>query len=104
MQHLHWGQGRPTPKPATASFFSWIPGSRSERNCSTFEPASKVTIENIPTSNAEAQAKLDHGRRYNFKEGLSVSYDIFGGDKKKLDCLNSPAFASHAHIEHLLRA
>ncbi|KAL7523537.1 hypothetical protein ACHAWF_000560, partial [Thalassiosira exigua] len=101
MQHLHWGEGRPTPKPATSAFCSWIPGGRSERNCSTLEPATKLTIENLPASNAEAQAKLDRGRKYNLKEGLSASYDIYGGDKKKLDRLNSPAFASHARLENL---
>ena len=101
MQHLHWGEGRPTPKPATSSFCSWVPGSRGPRNCSTLLPAGNLMIENLPTSNAEAKQKLERGRKYNLKEGLDARYDIFGGDEKKMERLNNPEYTSISRIQHL---
>jgi len=101
MQHLHWGEGRPTPKPATSSYCSWIPGARSKRKCSTVEPAANMMIEKLPRSNADAQAKLDRGRKYNLKEGLDARYDVFGGDRKKIELLNNPAYTSASRIAHL---
>jgi len=102
MQHLHWGEGRPTPKPVTSSFCSWVPGSRSKRNCSTVEPASKLFIEKFPRSNAEAQSKLDNARQNNMKEGLDARYDVFG-DAKKLEKMNDPAYTRAHRIAYLNR-
>ena len=48
MQMLHWGEGRPTAKPATSSWCSWIPGSRGERSCKTTAPASESARERLP--------------------------------------------------------
>ena len=45
MQYLHFDEGRPTPKPVTISFCSWVPSSRSKRNCSNTNPVSKLKIE-----------------------------------------------------------
>ena len=42
---------------------------RSQRNCSTVEPAGHMTIEKLPLSNDEAKAKAEAGRQYNLKEG-----------------------------------
>ena len=101
MQHLHWGEGRPTPKPATSSFCSWIPGSRGPRNCSTLMPAGNLMIENLPQSNKDAKKKLDLDRKYNLKEGLDARYDIFGGDTEKMERLNDPAYVSTHGIHRL---
>ena len=30
MQYLHWGEGRPTPKPSTIDFATWVPGSNAK--------------------------------------------------------------------------
>ncbi|KAL3768178.1 hypothetical protein ACHAWO_006548, partial [Cyclotella atomus] len=57
MQYLHWGEGRPTPKPVTAGFCSWIPGSNS-RSCSTIEPAYQSQRMKLPGSSEEAQQKI----------------------------------------------
>ncbi|KAL7534011.1 hypothetical protein ACHAWF_004691 [Thalassiosira exigua] len=94
MQHMHWGEGWPTPKPATSNFCSWVPGSRSKRNCSTLDHALTLNIQPLSKSNAQAGAKLKHGRKYNLKEGLNAKHDVFGGDPKKLASLNSPGYVS----------
>ena len=60
-----------------------------------------MTIERLPRSNAEAKAKLDRGRQYNMKEGLDARYDVFGGNSKKLELLNDPAYTSAGRIAHL---
>ena len=91
MQHLHWGKGRPTEKPATASFCSWVPGCRGKRSCSTVEPATSLVIENLPRSNDEAQQKLDRDRQMNTKEGLSARYDVLG-DPRKWRLVESPEY------------
>jgi hypothetical protein len=100
MQYLHWGGGRLTPKPATSSFCSWIPGSRSKRKCSTVLPAGNLQIERLPRSDAEAKGKFDRGRKYNLKEGLNTRYDIFG-DSKKMEKLNAPAYTSAPRLDLL---
>ena len=95
MQHLHWGEGRPTEKPATAEFCSWVPGCRSKRSCSTIEPVTNLNIEKLPVSNADAQRKLDGDRQMNAKTGLSARYDVLG-DPRKWELISSPAYvASH---------
>ncbi|KAL7554211.1 hypothetical protein ACHAWF_017633 [Thalassiosira exigua] len=104
MQHLHWGEGRPTPKPATSSFCPWVRGSRSKRNCSTVEPASRMNIERLPRSNKEAEAKLARDRKYNLKEGIDARYDVFGGDSEKWGKLNNPEFASARQLAPLFEA
>ena len=48
MQHLHWGEGRPTEQPATSNFCSWVPGCRAAHTCTTLEPASHTHIEKLP--------------------------------------------------------
>ena len=100
MQHLHWGEGRPTPKPATSNFCSWIPGSRSKRDCSTVQPASKLTVERLPRSNQEAKAKTDAGRQYNMKEGLDYRYDLFG-NVRKVERPDSPEYTSAPRLANL---
>ena len=98
MQYLHWGEGRTTPKPATSAFYSWVPGSRSKRKCSTVLPAGNLQIERMPRSDQEAQAKLDRGRNYNMKEGVDARYDVFGGDNKKWEMLNDPRYTSASRL------
>ena len=44
MQHLHWGEGRPTPKPVTSDYCTWIPGSGAKQNCLSVEPAHIMNI------------------------------------------------------------
>ena len=100
MQHLHWGEGRPTEKPATASFCSWVPGCRSKRSCSTVLPATKLTIEKLPRSNAEAQKKTDCGKQGNIKEGLSACYDVFC-DTRKWHLVSSPAYVAPHRFTNL---
>eukprot|EP00984_Skeletonema_dohrnii_P022929 scaffold12046_cov72-Skeletonema_dohrnii-CCMP3373.AAC.1 len=48
MQLLNWGEGRPTPKPATVDFCPWIPGSNCKRECSTLLPAARNSIMQQP--------------------------------------------------------
>ena len=101
MQHLHWGEGRPTPKPATSGFCSWIPGSRGKRNCSTLQSTCKLMVEQLPGSNEEERQKLDQNRQYNLKEGIDSCYEIFGGDATKWEKLNNPHYISHLRIENI---
>ena len=104
MQHLHWGEGRPTPKPATASFCSWLPGSRAKRTCRTVSPASNLHVEKLPHSNEEAKAKNDRDRQYNLREGVDARYDIFGGDTKKWEALSSDGFTRADRLAPLFLA
>ena len=83
MQRLHWGEGQPTPNPATSDFCSWVPGSRGPRNSSTVEPASSLTIETLPQSKEASKAKTNVGTQYNMKERLDYRYDLFGSAAKK---------------------
>ena len=69
MQHLHWGEDRPTPKPPTASFAPWIPGSRSTRSCTKLAPASRSHREKLPTSNKEEKQKKISEKREAFTKG-----------------------------------
>ena len=103
MQHLHWGEGRPTPMPATSKFASWIPGSRSARLCSTTEIASKQQRERLPTSNEEAQQKIDRGLKKSTHEGVPARYDVYGGNKKKRDKLSDPNYRSKERIDVLFK-
>ena len=57
------------------------------------EPTSKLFIEKLPRSNAEARSKLDNARQNNMREGLDARYDVFG-DAKKLEKMNNPAYTS----------
>ena len=104
MQHLHWGEGRPTPKPATASFCSWIPGSRAKRTCSSLVAAANLSIERLPHSNEEAKAKLDRNRQYNLREGVDARYDVFAGNEKKWEALKNPEFVSAIRLARLFAA
>ena len=89
IQLNHWGEGRPTPKPSTSAFCSWVPGSREKQTCSSFVPAGKLMIENLPRSEAEAKAKLERGRKYNLKSKVDARYDVFGGNKTKQNNLKT---------------
>jgi hypothetical protein len=55
-------------------------------------------IERMPRLNEEAQEKLNRGRQYNLKEGLDAWYNVFGGDCKKIELLNDPAYTSASRI------
>ena len=98
MQYLHWGEGRATPKPENSVFCSWIPGSQSNRKCSTVLSAGHLRIERLPRLDIEAQAKLDRGQRYDMREGLDAYYDVFGGDSKKWEMVNDPRFTSSSRL------
>mmetsp|Transcript_22954 Transcript_22954/g.37296 ORF Transcript_22954/g.37296 Transcript_22954/m.37296 type:complete len:129 (+) Transcript_22954:515-901(+) len=102
MQHLHWGEGRPTPKPATVGFCLWVPGMRAERACSTVQPASMAHIKRLLTSNEEAEKKLKHGVKMNMHQGIPAKYDIFGTDSAKWDVLNGSDFVSKEQWDPLL--
>ena len=65
------------------------------------EPVTKLMIERMPRSNAEAQKKLDCNRQYNMKEGLDARYDIFAGDKNKWELLNDKRYTSASRIHPL---
>ena len=101
MQYNHWGEGRPTPKPATSAFCSWVPGSRARRTCSTVLPAAKQMIERLPRSEAEAKEKLERDRQYNLKLGVDARYDVFGGDVNKIKLIEDPAYTSAARVNTL---
>jgi hypothetical protein len=104
MQYLHWGEGRPTPKPCTAGFCSWVPGSRSARICSSLVPASSTHIEKLPGSEAEAKAKLERNVQKNMHQGISARYDIYGGDEKKRALLKSDGFRSNVRMSPVFLA
>ena len=103
MQYLHWGEGRPTPKPATASYCSWIPGSRAPRTCSTLLPACRTQMEHLPGSNKEAQEKLNRGVKKNMFQGMPARYDIYGGDEKKAAKLDDPHYTSTERCSKLFQ-
>jgi hypothetical protein len=92
MQHLHWGEGRPISKPATADYCTWIPGMRSKRTCSTLVPAWQTHIERLPSSNMEAKLKTERGIKKNTHKGISARFDIYSGDTKKQNLLRDPQF------------
>ena len=104
MQYLHWGENRPTPKPSTAGFCSWVPGSRSARICSSLVPACNTQIEKLPGSEAEAKAKLDRNVQKNMHQGISARYDIYGGDEKKRALLKSAGFSSNVRMSPVFHA
>jgi len=84
MQLNHWGEGRPTPKPATVDFCSWVPGSkRTQRSCSVLEPTTKLNIQQLPKSTADAKLMLEKGKKRGLHEGISAVYDVYGGDNVK---------------------
>ena len=103
MQHLHWGEGRPTPKPATSSFCTWIPGSKGARSCSTIEPATKLHRLKMPRSNKEAEEKLKRGVKKNMHQGISAKYDIYGGDGSKYKKLEDPEYTSKLRLQKLFK-
>jgi len=104
MQYLHWGEGRPTPKPATADFCSWIPGSKAAaRKCTRLEPASHIPRQRLPSSNAEAQQKLDRGIKKCMHEGIPAKYDVYGGDESKKRKLDDPRYVSKERIDKLFQ-
>ena len=103
MQHLHWGEGRPTEQPATSNLCSWIPGMRSARTCSTIKPACHTHIERLPCSNEEAEMKRDRRVRKNMHAGVPARYDVFGGDKRLRDMINDKQYVSHERLAKLFR-
>ena len=103
MQMLHWGEGRPTEKPATSDYCSWIPGSRTQRTCSTIQPAYAAVREKLPTSNAMAAAKTKRSQKKAMWEGLPATYDIYGGNERKRATLDDPEYLSKARIEKLFK-
>jgi len=77
-QLLHWGEGRPTEKPSTIDYCSWVPGSKqSARTCTTKLPASEQHIMQLPGTNKEAKEKLERGIKKNIHEGISATYDVY---------------------------
>ena len=62
-----------------------------------------MSIENLPRSNAEAQAKMDHGQNYYLKEGFDACYDVLGGDETKYAKLNVPEFTNASRFVDLFR-
>lgn len=94
MQHHHWGEGRPTERPATAGWCPWIPGCRNERVCTTLKPASHTHIEQLPGSNDEAKKKAERGVKKNMHTGIPTRYDVFGGDTRLREMLNDPRYVS----------
>ena len=98
MQMLHWGEGRPTEKPPTAAFCSWVPGSRSQRSCKTTLPASESVRERLPRTNEEARERMNRGTKRSMWEGVSAKYDVFGGDKKKHALVNSAEYVAPARM------
>ena len=69
-------------------------------NCSTVEPASKLTVEKLPWSEQEAKEKTDAGRQYNMKEGLDYRYNLFGSTRKP-ERLNSLEYTSAPRLANL---
>ena len=95
MQHLHWGEGRPTPRPSTIDFATWVPGSNAKsRICSTIVPASSQTIMKLPASTAEASKKLEKSNRRNVNEGISARYDIYVESEERWSMLSDPNYSS----------
>ena len=98
MQHMHWGEGRPTPKPPTADFCPWVPGSNCERTCTTLLPACRTTIQKLPSSNEEARRKSESGHKKTMHVGESARYDWHGGDKRVLAITNSQEYTSKERL------
>jgi len=102
MQHAHWGEGRPTPKPPTTEFCSWIPGSKCKREFTTLLPASRASIMQLPGSNEEAKRRLENGHNMSRHVGETARYDWHGGDEMKLAELNDPEYISKERVMPLL--
>ena len=103
MQHLHWGEGRPTPRPSTVSYAPWIPGSRAKRECSTIVPAAELHIERLPRSNQEAKEREERGTKKNIHSGIAARYDVHGGDEKKKALLDDPRYTSKERVKKLFQ-
>ena len=65
-------------------------------------PATRMNIERLPRSNAEAKAKLKRGRKVILKDGLDACYDVFG-NKKKWTLLNDPTYVCPERFNCLFR-
>jgi len=102
MQHCHWGEGRPTPKPSTADFCPWIPGSYCKRTCTTLLPASRTTLLRLPSSEAEAEKKLNYGKHRTSHAGESAKYDWHSNDEEILEYIKSPEYTSKERMMPLL--
>jgi len=103
MQHLHWGEGRPTPKPSTAEFCTWLPGSNCDRTVTTLLPAARTSIMQLPGSNEEAKRKHEHGHTKTGHVGETARYDWHGGNEKVLAELNDPGYTSKERVMPLLQ-
>ena len=86
MQHLHWGEGMPTSKPATADYCPWIPWTRTKRTCSSLVPTWETHIERLPRSNLEAKLKAERQIQKNMHQGIYARYNKYNGDKKRDRC------------------
>lgn len=100
-QLLHWGEGRPTPKPPTSDFCAWIPGSNCKRECSTLSSAATNTYQKLPKTSAEAKKKLESGKVRTCHEGETARYDWHGNDPDILAALNSEEYMSSERMKHL---
>eukprot|EP00984_Skeletonema_dohrnii_P032075 scaffold25492_cov80-Skeletonema_dohrnii-CCMP3373.AAC.2 len=103
MQHLHWGEGRPTPKPSTAEFCTWLPGSNCDRTVTTLLPAARTSIMQLPGSNEEAKRKHEHGHTKTGHVGETARYDWHGGNEKVLAELNDPGYTSKERVMPFLQ-
>eukprot|EP00978_Attheya_sp_CCMP212_P022797 scaffold68574_cov83-Attheya_sp.AAC.1 len=93
MQYHHWGEGRPTPKPATIANCGWIAGSHGARSAKVTEPASNLACEKLPRTLEDAEERNNKkNRKRNVTSGLSGVYDIYAGNKKKRDLMADPSF------------
>lgn len=104
MQMLHWGEGRPTPKPATSDFCKWIPGSNGKRSCKTTMPASASVRMKLPESNKDAERKIKRGQKRNIWEGVPARYDVFGGDQRIHDLINSKEYITGEKVQRFFSA
>lgn len=76
MQYMHWGEGRPTPKPCTSDFSGWVPGSKADRSCSNKKLASLCGRVTLPNSEAEAKMKTEHGRVRSCQKGVPALFKV----------------------------
>jgi len=102
MQHLHWGEGRPTERPSTVGLCSWIPGSGQEaRTCSTVKEASSTHILQLPSTPKEAEERENRGIQKNMHQGIAAKYDIYGANKDKWAKLDDPRLFSKERASKL---
>lgn len=100
-QLLHWGEGRPTPKPPTSDYCPWVPGSNCKRECSTLLSAAMNTVQKLPKTSSEAKKRQESGKERTCHHEETARYDWHNNDPDILAALNSPDYMSSDRMKQL---